>query len=91
LHGLTPSIITQGNYNTAIAGKSGSGKSVLLQELMVSIAGSGGRVFVIDVGRSFEHSAKLLGGDFIAFHPGNPLSLNPFTHIEDFTESFIVA
>ena len=28
----------EGNYNTAIAGKSGSGKSVLLQELMVSIA-----------------------------------------------------
>src|SRR6202030_3159520 len=43
-----------GNYNVAIAAKSGSGKSVLTQEYIVALLGSGGRVWVIDVGRSYE-------------------------------------
>ena len=39
-----------GNYNTIVVGRSGSGKSVFMQELLVSTLGCGGRVFVIDVG-----------------------------------------
>jgi conjugal transfer ATP-binding protein TraC len=76
-----------GNYNVAVAGKSGSGKSVFLQEFETRIAGSGGRVFVIDVGHSSEKLCKLLQGEFIEFHPNTQLSLNPFTHIKDFKES----
>ena len=43
-----------GNYNACVVGRSGSGKSVFMQELMTSTLGLGGRVFVLDVGRSFE-------------------------------------
>ncbi|WP_163450003.1 helicase HerA domain-containing protein, partial [Escherichia coli] len=50
-----------GNHNVAVFGKSGSGKSVALQELCDSLCGAGARVVVIDDGRSFEHSAKLQG------------------------------
>ena len=42
-----------GNYNVAIAAKSGSGKSALTQEYLVALVGSGARVWVIDVGRSY--------------------------------------
>ncbi|MBX4389585.1 hypothetical protein K4H03_26270, partial [Mycobacterium tuberculosis] len=45
-----------GNHNIAICGKSGSGKSVLLQELCAALRGAGAKVVVIDDGRSFEHS-----------------------------------
>jgi conjugal transfer ATP-binding protein TraC len=77
----------EGNYNIAVAGKSGSGKSVFLQELEVGIVGSGGRVFVIDVGHSSEKLCRLLEGEFIEFHPESDISINPFTHIKDFKES----
>ncbi|HRE33083.1 MAG TPA: DUF5934 domain-containing protein, partial [Candidatus Berkiella sp.] len=56
-----------GNYNVCVTGKSGSGKSVFMQELAASIVGSGGRLWVIDVGRSYEKTCKLLGGEFVEF------------------------
>ena len=38
-----------------VIGGSGSGKSVLLQDLTASFAGVGAKTIVIDDGRSFEH------------------------------------
>lgn len=70
-----------GNYNVCVVGRSGSGKSVFMQELMTSTLGLGGRVFVLDVGRSFEKTCALLGGQFIAFTPETPMNLNPFAAI----------
>ena len=57
----------EGNYNTAVIGKSGSGKSVFMQELVASIRGFGGKVYVIDDGRSFMNSCRLQGGEFVEF------------------------
>lgn len=76
-----------GNYNVSVVGRSGSGKSVFMQELMTSTLGQGGRVFVLDVGRSFEKTCLLLGGQFIEFTTkvGNgkvPLCINPFSTID---------
>lgn len=71
----------EGNYNVCVVGRSGSGKSVFMQELMTSILGQGGRVFVLDVGRSFEKTAKLLGGEFVEFSTKSPLCINPFSTI----------
>jgi len=77
-----------GNYNVVVVGRSGSGKSVFMQELMTSILGQGGRVYALDVGRSFEKTAKLLGGTFIEFTTRSPISLNPFSSIpEEETEA----
>lgn len=78
---------TEGNYNIAISAASGKGKSVLIQEYIVSILGSGGRVWVIDVGRSYEKTCKLLNGTFIEFTRDNSICLNPFTFIRDFNAS----
>lgn len=68
-----------GNHNVAVLGSSGSGKSVLMQELVASLRGAGTRVFVIDDGRSFEHSSKFQGGAFIEFRLGAGLCINPFS------------
>lgn len=70
-----------GNYNVAVVGRSGSGKSVFMQELMTSILGQGGRVFVLDVGRSFEKTVKLLEGTYLEFTPEATICINPFTTI----------
>ena len=70
-----------GNYNVTVTGKSGSGKSVLMQELVAGIAGAGGEAVVIDDGRSFQHTAEALGGAFIAFGK-DPARLNPFAMID---------
>lgn len=72
---------TNHNYNICIAGQTGSGKSVFMNELMTTILGVGGRVFVMDMGRSFKKSCQILGGQHVEFKMTSPLCLNPFTHI----------
>ena len=70
-----------GNYNVAVTGKSGSGKSVLMQELVTGLIGAGGEAVVIDDGRSFQHTAEALEGAFIAFGK-DAATLNPFAMID---------
>ncbi len=69
------------NFNLCIAGVPGSGKSVLMQELMLSVLGVGGMSFVLDYGRSFQRSCQILGGNYIEFDISKPISINPFSNI----------
>lgn len=72
-----------GNYNVAVIGKSGAGKSVLMQELVCSIFSSGGHVLVIDDGYSFENSCKIFDGKHIAFNDDvDPPRLNPISLLD---------
>ena len=75
-----------GNYNVAIAGTSGSGKSLLLNEIAAAYLGTGARVWIIDVGRSYEKACRNFGGNFIEFSENATLSLNPFSLVEDIDE-----
>ena len=72
-----------GNFNCAVVGRSGAGKSVFMQEFVSSLVGQGGRVFILDVGRSFEKAVLSLGGEVIQFSHKTPLSLNPFSTINE--------
>jgi conjugal transfer ATP-binding protein TraC len=74
---------TNHDYNLCIAGTMGSGKSVFMNELMTNILSLGGRVIVLDKGRSFKNACLLLGGQHVEFTINTPLSLNPFTHIPE--------
>ena len=78
---------TEGNYNIAIAAASGKGKSMFTQEYITCLVGSGAKVWVIDVGRSYEKTCRMLEGMFIEFSPEQNISLNPFTFIKDFESS----
>jgi conjugal transfer ATP-binding protein TraC len=78
---LTGQGTPQNNFNLCIAGTPGSGKSVFMQELMLSALGVGAKVFVLDYGRSFKRTAEILGGEYIEFDIRHPCSLNPFSEI----------
>lgn len=72
---------SSGNYNVSVVGKSGSGKSVFMQELVTSIYSGGGRVLVIDDGYSFKNTCEILGGDWLGIGNSAKFKLNPFSMI----------
>lgn len=72
-----------GNYNVAVIGKSGSGKSVFMQELVSSLVGFNGQVIVVDDGRSFMNSCLLQGGTFVEFSGESNLCMNPFSIVSE--------
>ncbi|TFZ00083.1 type IV secretion system protein TraC [Ramlibacter humi] len=76
----------QGNYNVAIAGASGSGKSVFVNDIASSYASVGGKVWIIDVGRSYVNLCEAFDGDFIEFTPERHMCVNPFTYVADIDE-----
>lgn len=81
-----------GNYNAVVTGTSGSGKSVLTQELVTSVLATGGRVWVFDIGKSYETCVELARGQFIDFEKtaanGAGICLNPLDMMgEDPAES----
>lgn len=74
------------NYNASIAAQSGSGKSFLTNEIIVRSLAEGARVWVIDIGRSYENLAMSLDGEFMAFGPDSRTTLNPFALLTDWSE-----
>lgn len=77
---------TAGNYNVAVTGVSGSGKSVFMQYLLQSYRSVGARGWVIDVGRSFEKLVYVNGGEFIEFKTDDPICMNPYTWTSNIKE-----
>lgn len=63
------------NYNVAVSATSGSGKSVLIQNLITETLAKRGQAFVIDKGGSYKKMCELLGGRYI---DAQNLRLNPF-------------
>lgn len=77
-----------GNYNGVVIGSSGSGKSVMLNELALGNLRNGGRVWVIDIGRSYEKLCGVVGGQWIELtddprEDGAHDCLNPFSLIRN--------
>ena len=69
----------RGNYNTCVAGISGSGKSVTVQEIASSLIATGARVWIIDVGRSYKKLCNIIQGQFVEFNKEARICLNPFS------------
>lgn len=70
-----------GNYNTWVVGRSGGGKSVLMQELIFNGLSTGAKVFVLDVGRSFDKLCLTLEGQMMEFSHQSNICLNPFSNV----------
>mgnify|MGYP000591372235 CR=1 FL=1 len=85
LHGVDLTVMT--SELLSIVGTSGSGKSLLLNEIAAAYLGTGARVWIIDVGRSYERVCRTFGGSFIEFTESASLSLNPFPLVEDIDEA----
>lgn len=77
---------TDTNMNGAIFGESGSGKSVLLNDIAMGVYTRGGIVRIIDSGRSYKKTTEVVGGEFIEFAPNTHIILNPFTDVVNITE-----
>lgn len=77
----------EGNFNIVIVAAPRKGKSALTNEYIKATLGSGGRVWVIDVGKSYEKSCKQFDGQFIEFTESTDICLNPFTFITNIKES----
>jgi len=74
--------VSDGNFNIVVAAESGNGKSFFTNEIITSILGEGGKVFVIDIGRSYEKLCSQIGGEFIEFDEKKDIVINPFTNIK---------
>lgn len=71
------------NKNAVICAESGSGKSFLVNELVMAYLSEGAQIWIIDVGRSYEKLCEVVGGDFIHFGDATDVSLNPFGLVEN--------
>ena len=69
------------NYNVCISGIAGSGKRLLMQEMMLSTLGVSGKVFVLDCGKNFKNLCRELGGEYIEFDPSRQIAINPFSQV----------
>lgn len=68
------------NYNIAVTGTSGGGKSFFIQMLMLNVLFNGGDIFIIDVGGSYRKLCEALNGVYLEY---SNLAMNPFTHVVD--------
>lgn len=68
------------NYNIAVTGTSGGGKSFAVQSMMLNVLFGGGDLFVIDIGGSYKKLCHTLGGIYLEYEN---LAMNPFTHVDN--------
>lgn len=73
-------------YNALTIGGTGGGKSFLNNFFVTSVLSTGGRVWVIDIGRSYQNLCENLGGQFIHFGKDSLFCLNPFERVEDYAD-----
>lgn len=74
------------NPNGAVVGSPGSGKSFCLNDQAARVLAVGGKVRIVDVGRSYENLCKLLYGQHFVFKYDSDICLNPFPMITDIKE-----
>ncbi|EFE3944159.1 type IV secretion system protein TraC [Escherichia coli] len=72
------------NYNMAVCGTSGAGKTGLIQPLIRSVLDSGGFAVVFDMGDGYKSQCENMGGVYL---DGETLRFNPFANITDIDQS----
>lgn len=72
------------NFNIAVTGTSGAGKSFLTQGILRDVLNAGGFGWVIDMGDSYKNFCLQAGGTYL---DGSMLRFNPFYGIRDIKDS----
>lgn len=72
------------NYNMAVTGTSGAGKTGLVQPIIRSVLDSGGICWVFDMGDGYKSFCENVGGTYL---DGRTLKFNPFANITNISES----
>lgn len=72
------------NYNMAVTGTSGAGKTGLVQPIIRSVLDSGGICWVFDMGDGYKSFCENVGGTYL---DGRTLKFNPFANITTISES----
>lgn len=72
------------NYNMAVTGTSGAGKTGLVQPILRSVLDAKGIVWVFDMGDGYKSFCENMGGTYL---DGRTLKFNPFANISDISES----
>lgn len=81
-----------GGFNAFTVGMTGSGKSVWLQWIALNYYLSNNKIWIIDIGGSYQRLCEILGGQYIDFNKKMNMSINPFSDItsiellEEYTE-----
>ena len=65
-----------------VAGRSGSGKSMLVSEIATTTLAQGGIVRLIDEGYSHRRYCETMAGKYIELSEETPINLNPFQEID---------
>lgn len=76
------------NYNMAVCGTSGAGKTGLIQPLIRSVLDSGGFAVVFDMGDGYKSLCENMGGVYL---DGETLRFNPFANITDIDQLTMTA
>lgn len=72
------------NYNMAVCGTSGGGKSFLIQAMIRQVLDSGGWAYVLDMGDSYKGLCESLGGVYV---DARELKFNPFAGVVNIKEA----
>ena len=75
---LNPASSGLANYNWLVSGTSGSGKSFFVNSLLLQSQSLNPRIFIIDVGGSYNKLTRFLGGNSLNFDTRAEFSLSPF-------------
>ncbi|HWU41810.1 MAG TPA: ATP-binding protein, partial [Bdellovibrio sp.] len=75
------------NANQIISGGSGSGKSYLTNLMIGQMLSQNPRVFILDVGGSYQKTCELLNGQYIPLSMSSGLAMNPFDRLAGDTVS----
>jgi conjugal transfer ATP-binding protein TraC len=74
---------TDEGKNAYFTGTTGAGKSVGLANIIFHDYARGGRVFILDIGASYENMVEALGGTFLQPNKEKPISFNFLAQIEN--------
>ena len=77
------SAIPPPNYNFLCLAESGSGKSLLLQYIILMYHLQGAYIRVIDLGHSYRKLCDILGGTYLSFGPDSGIVINPFSNVKE--------